>query len=113
MRKMKSLKGIEMTDAYLGRFSEYCADGQFFESVIQGIYECYIQPGEVVVDAGANRGRHTFPLCATVGAQGRVYAVEPLPALAQDLKRAQEQFPQLTVIEGALTNFSGKTDFHY
>ena len=102
-----------MTDAYLGRFSEYCADGHFFESVIQGIYECYVQPGEVVVDAGANRGRHTFPLCTIVGAQGRVHAVEPIPALAHNLRQAQAQFPQLAVVESALTNFSGNTQFHH
>jgi FkbM family methyltransferase len=102
-----------MEDAYLRRFSEYCADGHFFESVIQGIYECYVRPGEVVVDAGANRGRHTFPLCTAVGTEGRVYAVEPVPVLAQGLKSAQSQFSQLTVIEGALTNFSGTTEFHH
>jgi FkbM family methyltransferase len=102
-----------MDDRCLGRFYEYCADGQFFESVIQGIYECYVRPGETVVDAGANRGRHTLPLCATVGAQGSVYAIEAIPALARKLDSEATQFSQLTVIETALTNFSGETQFHH
>jgi FkbM family methyltransferase len=102
-----------MENKYLDRFGEYCADGQFFESVIQAIYECFVHPGETVIDAGANRGRHTFPLCAAVGTKGRVYAVEPLPSLAQELKGKTAQLPQLSVIEAALTNFSGQTRFHY
>jgi FkbM family methyltransferase len=111
--RSRTFGGSDMTDTYLGRFSEYCADGQFFESVIQCIYECYVRPGEVVIDAGANRGRHTLPLCATVERQGRVYAVEPIQALARDLRRAQAQFPQLAVIEAALTSYSGTTRFHH
>lgn len=102
-----------MEDSYLKKFVEYCADGQFFEAAIQGIYECFVRSGDTVVDAGANRGRHTFPLCDAVGPQGRVYAIEAIPGLARELAKAASRISQLSVVEAALTNFSGQTSFHY
>jgi FkbM family methyltransferase len=100
-------------DEYLKRFADYCSDGELYENVIQSIYECYVHTGEIVVDAGANRGRHTFPLCAAVGTLGRVYAIEPLPHLAALLKDERTRFPQLSVIQNALSDFTGDTVFHH
>jgi len=45
------------------------------------------RPGEVVVDGGACIGRHTLWLARAVGRQGKVIAVEPLPANFRMLRR--------------------------
>jgi len=38
-----------------------------------------VQPGDDVLDLGANFGMYTYPLSKAVGASGRVYAFEPVP----------------------------------
>jgi FkbM family methyltransferase len=102
-----------MHKTQLQKFSEYCSDGEFFEHIIQSIMRCYVRPGDIVVDGGASRGRHTFPLCKMVGKEGRVYAVEPLPVRAEQLKSRTNEFRQLSVIEAALVDFRGHTVFNY
>jgi len=44
-----------------------------------------VRPGDIVVDLGANIGDYTFLLANLVGAQGKVYAVEPVPETFQVL----------------------------
>jgi FkbM family methyltransferase len=46
-----------------------------------------VQPGWRVADVGANHGYFTLLLAALVGAQGRVFAVEPNPRLVSLLSR--------------------------
>jgi FkbM family methyltransferase len=41
-----------------------------------------IQPGDIVVEAGANIGTETLLLAQQVGCSGRVYAFEPVPHIA-------------------------------
>lgn len=43
------------------------------------LLESLVQPGDVVVDVGANIGYYTLLFARRVGAQGRVYAFEPAP----------------------------------
>jgi FkbM family methyltransferase len=44
-----------------------------------GFLKRVVGPGDAVVDAGASIGLYTKFLSALVGAQGRVYSVEPMP----------------------------------
>ena len=44
-----------------------------------------IEPGDVVVDAGANIGTHTLAFANMVGPGGRVYAFEPQPVVHRAL----------------------------
>eukprot|EP00943_MAST-04B_sp_MAST-4B-sp1_P007010 g7010.t1 len=44
-----------------------------------------LQPGDVVIDAGANIGSFTIPMAKKVGAEGTVYAFEPQRFLSQTL----------------------------
>jgi FkbM family methyltransferase len=61
-------------DIGVGRFVE--ADGEYFESEVD-LFRQVCQPGNVVVDAGANIGTHTLALSEIVGPTGRVFAIEP------------------------------------
>ena len=44
-----------------------------------------IEPGDVVVDVGADIGALTVPLARAVGPAGRVLAFEPQPTVFQNL----------------------------
>lgn len=46
----------------------------------------YVQPGDVVVDVGANLGTTVLPLANAVGASGQVIAFEPQPLMTQCLQ---------------------------
>lgn len=46
-----------------------------------------IQPGDSVVDAGANIGYMTSIMAARVGQSGKIYSFEPHPALFEELER--------------------------
>lgn len=63
-------------DIYIGRaVAKY---GEFSESEVE-LFRQLCQPGDVVVEVGANIGTHTVALSGIVGAQGVVYAFEPQP----------------------------------
>ncbi|NMN07526.1 MULTISPECIES: FkbM family methyltransferase [unclassified Novosphingobium] len=51
--------------------------GEWSESEVH-LFELLLQPGDVVVEAGANIGSHTVPLSRLVGPSGSVHAFEPL-----------------------------------
>ncbi|MBI3773090.1 MAG: FkbM family methyltransferase [Gammaproteobacteria bacterium] len=61
-------------DIYIGRAVEKY--GEFSEAEVE-LFRQLCQPGDVVVEVGANIGTHTMVLAAMVGNQGRVYAFEP------------------------------------
>ncbi len=61
-------------DQYVGR--SLIAYGEFSE-LEWALLRKLIEPGDVVVEAGANLGAFTVPLAQRVGPQGRVYAFEP------------------------------------
>src|SRR5271163_161512 len=56
--------------------------GRFFEEIIEDTYRALVQPADLVVDCGANRGVHTWPLSDLVGPEGEVLAIEAIPVLA-------------------------------
>jgi FkbM family methyltransferase len=48
-----------------------------FEPAEMGFIEKFVQPGETVIDAGANIGAYSLLLAHLVGEEGRVIAIEP------------------------------------
>jgi hypothetical protein len=46
----------------------------------------HLAPGDVAVDVGAHKGAYTWWMRRAVGESGRVYAFEPQPALADNLR---------------------------
>jgi FkbM family methyltransferase len=57
-----------------------------YEARQSRLYRRLVRPGDVVVDAGANFGWYSVLFSEAVGAEGHVYAFEPVPFIA-DLAR--------------------------
>jgi FkbM family methyltransferase len=60
-------------------FRQHDAYNGFYESVLKDLSSYYIPNGGVVVDCGANVGKHTLNFARLVGATGKVIAIEPNP----------------------------------
>src|SRR6266550_7046385 len=52
----------------------------------QRTFKALIEPGDVVIDVGANWGLHTLYLSELVGSEGRVIALEPFPSAFAELE---------------------------
>ncbi|HVE87403.1 MAG TPA: FkbM family methyltransferase [Myxococcales bacterium] len=57
-----------------------------YEQALQVAYESFLAPGDVAIDVGAHRGRHTVPIARRVLPGGRVLAFEPLPSIRAELE---------------------------
>ena len=66
-------------------FSIYLLGG--FERSTAATLRKLVQPGDVVLDIGANIGAHTLGLAGSVGPSGRVFALEPTDFAFEKLKR--------------------------
>ncbi len=56
----------------------------------RGLLESLVEPGHCVLDIGANVGLYTAVLSRAVGPSGRVHAFEPMPVLADAVRRLIE-----------------------
>ena len=61
-----------------------------------------VKRGDTAIDIGANLGYYTRPLADIVGAEGRVYAVEPVPVIFDVLKRNVAGRENVTLLNYAL-----------
>jgi FkbM family methyltransferase len=96
-------------------FTGYILDeqGDWFEDELRFVRQL-IQPGDVVVDAGANHGVYALSSALGVGPSGRVVAFEPQPIVAARLRCSAEAngFSALRVVEAALSSAPGEATFH-
>jgi FkbM family methyltransferase len=81
------------------------------EKAIVDIMRRTLLPGDLFVDAGANIGVLTVLGSKLVGPAGRVIAVEMMPDTAAILRAhiADNQCENVSVVEAALSNLSGRT----
>lgn len=73
------------------------------------LIQTLVQPGDVVVDVGANIGYYTLLLARRVGAQGRVFAFEPAPenfAILQE-NVARNGYQNVVLEQKALADTNG------
>jgi FkbM family methyltransferase len=86
-----------------------------FEQMLQDYYCEMLRPGEACIDVGAHVGRHTFPMVRSVGREGKVFAFEPIPAIARQLRDALQADAEAASVvelrECALADATGETDF--
>src|SRR5713226_7023271 len=73
----------------------------------------FVQPGSVAVDVGANLGEWTVPFARSVGAAGRVIAIEPAPRSAAALEStlAVNALRQAEIIRCAIGDRDGMAEF--
>jgi FkbM family methyltransferase len=73
-----------------------------WEPNVTVLFDSLLQPGDVVVDVGANVGYYTLLAAKKVGDRGHVYAVEPNPVVRAALNRHLELngFHNVTIVAG-------------
>jgi FkbM family methyltransferase len=71
-----------------------------------------VRPGDVCVDIGANVGWYMTMMAEGVGPSGKVWAVEPHPNMARLLRRSAQRYPQVEVLEQALSDVEGMAELH-
>jgi FkbM family methyltransferase len=89
------------------------AQGQKEPTTI-GVFQSLLTPGMTVLDVGANIGYYSLVAAVRVGPSGQVIAYEPTPFV---VKRLQEnvnlnQFRQISVVEGAISDRVGTGTFY-
>lgn len=86
-----------------------------YEQMLEEFYSDLLRSGDICIDVGAHVGRHTFPLARCVGLGGRVFAFEPIPTIAAQLRAKIEASPGLSSLvelhQCALADTIGETDF--
>ena len=86
-------------DTYIGKSLEKY--GEYSEQEVA--FLCLLlNPGDVVVDAGANIGALTVPLAKAVGETGKVLAYEPQDDIFEMLRENCAGLPQVVAIHGAV-----------
>jgi FkbM family methyltransferase len=95
----------------LDRITTYVLEEQqdWFEDEIQAVRRL-VQPGQTVIDIGANLGVYALSLAQVVGQGGRVVAFEPAPATAELLRASARLngFDQLGVDQRGVAASSGQ-----
>ncbi len=73
----------------------------------------FLRPGSAAIDVGANLGEWTVPLARSVGAAGRVIAIEPAPrsAAALEATLAANALRQAEIFRCAIGDHDGQTEF--
>ena len=83
-------------------------EGRVSSSVLR-----HLPPGGVAFDVGANLGEWTLAMARAAGAGGRVFAIEPNPAIASALAQTLDinDLQQVELHRCALSSVSGTADF--
>jgi FkbM family methyltransferase len=73
-----------------------------------------VQPGDTVLDVGANLGVFTLPLAERVGAAGQVFAIEASPAVFPYLERnlSANQVANVRAVHAAAAERPGQVTFY-
>jgi len=82
--------------------------GDFFEDELPFV-RSLLEPGQTVIDIGANHGVYTLPMARKVGPTGHVWAFEPAPSTAQLLAQsiAVNGFGHVTLEQNAVSSTAG------
>jgi len=84
-----------------------------YEPTETRLFQKEIEPGDVVLDIGANIGYYALLFARHVGSSGKVIAFEPDPRIAVILKRniAENNYGNVVVVEKALSHENGHAPF--
>jgi len=110
--RTRETAALQYTASEFGRLFDLQESDELFERLIKGLYRGLLRPGDQAVDGGAHLGLHTVPLSCAVGRRGRVYAFEPLLAIAEQLERRVSARGNVTVRRQALGAQDGTATFY-
>jgi FkbM family methyltransferase len=97
---------------YRAGLDTFLQGGEFLEFVLENMYKAFLKPGDLAIDGGANRGRHTLPMADCVGTGGEIIAFEAIPDLAADLRQKTADLP-VSVFNKALALKPGRVSFFH
>ena len=85
------------------------------EDLITQIYSKELQNGDAFLDVGANIGHHTWRMAECVGSSGQGFAIEPVPAFLDKLRRVLtiKKVDWVEVFSLAASDSCSKTSFYY
>lgn len=89
--------------------------GQVYEPDVSSVFKTVLQPGDTVIDVGANLGYFVAFAAAMIGSSGRVVAFEPGPVALQRLKynvRLNQAEHQVRIVEAPASDHSGDCAFY-
>ena len=98
------------------RLNKYSALAPLFgawEKDSQRIFEAFVRNGDVVYDLGANTGIHSLHFSQLVGANGLVYAFEPMPYNLAEIALVIKlnQIKNIEIVPKAVSDRAGSFDF--
>lgn len=84
-----------------------------WEKDSQRVFEAFVSSGNVVYDLGANTGIHSLHLSQLVGANGLVYAFEPMPPNVEEIELVVQlnKIENIEIVAKAVSDQSGMFAF--
>lgn len=85
-----------------------------YEAFETSFFQSELQPGQVIIDIGANIGYYTLIFARQVGAEGHIYAFEPEPENFALLQKnvALNNYHNLTLINKAVADQAGTLNLY-
>lgn len=102
-------KSLEQACAVLEKYPDLYKNTN--ENLLEFIYTKIIKKNDCVIDIGAHKGLHTQKFLALTNG-GLVLAFEPIPHLYKALENQFSNFKNLKLINNALSDQNGETDFY-
>ncbi len=83
-----------------------------YEKDTTDLFKNIVKPGMAIVDVGAHIGYFTRLFAERVGPEGRVFAFEPDPYNFSLLQSNTAGYPNVTIINAAVSDAAGTIDFY-
>lgn len=92
-----------------------CFTERVWDSHVEALLRTILRPGQTAIDVGANLGYFTAVMAQCVGAEGRVWAFEPVPETFELLKlcTSLNGYQHVTPVPVALGAADGSTEITY
>ncbi len=111
--KMPIMQGAFKGKKWIAGSSDHGCWLGSYEIAKRRVFETHVTKGSIVFDVGAHVGYYTLLASVLAGAEGRIFAFEPLPQNLQFLREHVRinHLANVTVIDAAVAEKSGETRF--
>jgi len=94
------------------RHKGYWYHGRRREQETMDLFAALLRPGDFAVEVGAHIGYVSLYLAHLVGPGGKVLVFEPAPDNLKYLRRNTVGIPAISIVESAVTDYTGTARFH-